>query len=266
VALAVIAALLWRRVTLAMLLLALPGGLYMIWQRAYPPLVFPVARSMSGTYAAYAAATLAGSVTQLLQVDVRAVAWLLLAAATMAAVEALVRGVPSAPVFVASLCGAAFFCVSVASQRAGIGGGRGGPQSARYLHVATALLLPSMALLVDRLVTLRRWTAAAALVVVVFVLPANVRSFLRWNESFVAAGRRIRARVAASAALGPRLALARGDLKSYGPESYGLTVDSVRRLAAELKLPCDATPADVADLARELAVPLPDPASVACPP
>ena len=139
------------------------------------------------------------------------------------------------------------------------------PSSLRYVHVASALFLPAFAYLVDRLVSVSRWIALAAIMLAVWAVAANMRGFASANDAYIVDGQRIRAEVAATVALGHHVDGVRGGLKPYGPAAFGLSVAQVQQLAAEGKAPCDRDYPAAVRVAGKLGVSPPPPEAVSCP-
>ena len=263
------------RLALAGLIIAIPGGTYVLWRHQYKPPFLPLLRSLRGAYGTYTRLGLEATVEAIVQVRITAVAWLLIASAVAAVGASVIRRDRYWSVFAATLARAVFFYASLSTQRFLIAdvvspgaqamGSPFPPSSPRYVHVASALFLPAFAYLVDRLVTASRWIALAAIMLAVWAVAANMRGFARVSDPYVVDGRRIRAEVAATVALGHHLDAVQGSLQPYGPAAFGLSVAQVRQLAAEGKAPCDTDYAEVVRVAAKLNVLPPPPEAVSCP-
>jgi hypothetical protein len=167
------------------------------------------------------------------------------------------------PVFVATLVGAVGFYVLLATQRSHEDPLSFAPSSARYVHVATALLLPSLAYLVDWLVSPRRWAQLVAVPVVAAVVVANARGFARYNDGYVAESRQVRSEIAATVAMLDQLDSVGGLTQPYG-RLVPFRIGHVRSLAAEGRLPCDTGYAEVVRVAAKLGVAPPPRRAVSC--
>ena len=263
------------RFALAGLIIAIPGGAYLLWRHHYTPSFLPLVWWMLGPYATYTRSGLEATVEGIVQIHITAVAWLLIAGALAAVGASVIRRDRYWSVFAATLAGAVFFYASLSTQRALLAaalipgaqamGSPFAPSSLRYVHVASALFLPAFAYLVDRLVSVSRWIALAAIMLAVWAVAANMRGFASANDAYIVDGQRIRAEVAATVALGHHVDGVRGGLKPYGPAAFGLSVAQVQQLAAEGKAPCDRDYPAAVRVAGKLGVSPPPPEAVSCP-
>jgi hypothetical protein len=253
-----------RRLALAAAVVALPGGLYLLWRLAYEPPSTPLRWSDLGSYASYTRSGLESSIEGIVQIHVGFVAWMLFAAAAAGAVTAVVRRDPGWSMFGATFVGAMAFYALLATQRAADAASSSyAPSSARYVHVATALLLPSLAYLVDRLVRVRRSVAFVVAPLALWAFTANAYEFVQFNDPYVDESRQVRAEIAATVAM-------RGQLDGVDPlaQPYGplvpLRIGHVKTLAAQGRLPCSTDSVAVARVANKLDIPIPGRSQLSC--
>jgi hypothetical protein len=256
-------ALMQRRFRLAAVA-AIPSALaYLTWRHNYQPDFQPIESSQLGSYFDYATDGIRSAVEGILQVDVGVIAWLVLAAALAAAVWAWRNRPASATVLAATLLGLAFFYITLSTQRAGLDSATFGAGTARYLHVASALLLPSLAFLADRILN-TRWTALPLALLAIWMVAANWHDFEQLNDPYVVDGGRIRNELAATAALGQRLDSVDGGLAPYGSGAPQLTIETVRRMDESDQLPCSTDYVEIRRMAAKLRVRPPRRSQVAC--
>ncbi len=91
--------------------------------------------------------------------------------------RAALRRLASEPA--ALLIGSVALTLLIATQRGGflVFKGEAAPQSSRYVSMATALLLPALAVAANAFIERWRWTAPALLVLVLVGVPANIDAF-----------------------------------------------------------------------------------------
>lgn len=264
---AALAAALRRRFLLAAAVVLTSGGAYLIWRQTFPSGSLGVDLSHAGSYLRYVAEGFEQTAADMFQTGIPALAWVLLAVAVIGTAVAAVDRDPYWSVYFACLVGAVFFYATLATQRAGVAQGDPGAfaaTSSRYVYISSALLLPSLAYLADRLLSLRRWIAPVLAACLVWALVGNARFLVGWNDLHATLGQEVRASVAAAAAMGPHLDAAAPDLLAFGAASIPLDVETVQEFARNGMLPCDTSYEEAVELAAALQIPTPSPEDLSC--
>ena len=158
----------------------------------------PIDLSLWRQYLSDAAEGIEATGRGIVQVDVAFVAWV----AIIGAVAIGARHARSAPMFVLMAAGAVWFYATLATQRSDNNNEAYAADAARYVHVASILLLPCFALMADTVLRWRREASAAIAVLVVAMTAGNVVEHARWNDTYVGTSREIRRQIEATVALG----------------------------------------------------------------
>jgi hypothetical protein len=253
-----------RRLALAAAIVAIPGGAYFLWRREYDVRFARVRGSQFDSYFSYARSGLEATIEGIVRVDITAFAWLLFAVAVVGVLIAIFRRDRYWSLFAATLGGAVVFYLSLATQRFRGDPASYAPSSPRYVHVAAALLLPAFAYVVEQVVGNRRRIAFVALLLAFAAVASNLADFVRVNDPYVTAGRRIRSELAATVPLRADLQRVPDDLTPYGPEAYPLGIRRVKLLIDAGKLPCDTDHAEVVRVAAKLGIAAPPRREISC--
>jgi hypothetical protein len=253
-----------RRLPLVAAILAVPGGIYLLWRLAYEPPSRGFRWSELGSYASYSRSGLESTLEGIAQIHVGFIAWMLFTVAGAGAVIAVARRDPGWSMLGATFVGAVVFYVLLATQRAADAASTSyAPSSARYVHVASALLLPALAYVVDRLVGMRRSVAFVVAGFALWAIAANALEFVEFNDPYVDESRQVRSEIAATVAMRRQLDAVGGLSQPYGP-LVPLRIGHVRALAAQDKLPCSTDYAEVTRVANKLQIPVPEPRELSC--
>jgi hypothetical protein len=265
VAITAIAAAAHRRFRLAAAIVVVPGAVYLLWRRLYEPPTGDVQLSRVDDYLAYVKDGLSATLQDVVQIHFAPVSLLLFVGAVLAVVAGVVRRDRAWPVFAAPLVGGVLFYLLLATQRSDTDTwGSGFEASApRYVHVASAFLLPALAYGVERLVSLRRWAAIPIVLIAVWALLANAYRFPRFNDDHVATSSRARDEVSATVAMGDATEAVSPFALPWAPEVL-LPIGTLRHLADRDKLPCSTDHATVTRVAEKLDIAAPAPAEVTC--
>jgi len=260
-------ALLRRRFAVGIGLFVATAVPYLVWRAVYKPFTMPIDLSHLHSYVSYVTDGLQNSVEGIFQIQQPIVAWMLLVGALGSVLARCRQHDRSWPIYAAPMLGALFFYATLATQRATLDPGSFAANQGRYIHIASALLLPSFGSLAAHALRLptRRWIALGLSGLLAWCVIANLREFVRTTDFNVAVSQPIRAEVEATPVLGTRLDLVPGTVAPYGAPAFGLTVGTVRGLARDGVLPCRLDYDAVLRVAYKLGVEPPPRAEARCP-
>ncbi|MEE9205547.1 MAG: hypothetical protein V3U50_01055 [Acidimicrobiia bacterium] len=217
--------------------LAAAAGPYVLWRAVYQPPALDFRLDQMTAYLSFMWDGFTTTAADLLRVPGVAFSVLLLIGALVGALWSHRRGDPLAFVYISTVAGALFFYALVAVRGVELDPRAFSADTDRYLYVAGALLLPSLAWLADRVVSARARAAVPLLILVVWAGAANLHGQLTWYGEAEALGQANRRTIETAAGLVDRLgSLEKGIL--VADESARISVAQLERLARLGKLPC----------------------------
>ncbi len=216
---------------------AVAAGPYLMWRAVYQPPGLDFRLDQMSAYLSFMWDGFTTTATDLLRVPGVAFSVLLLIGALVGAVWSHRRGDPLSFVYISTVAGALFFYALVAVRGAELDPAAFSADNDRYLYVAGALLLPSLAWLADRVVSAKARAAVPLLILVVWAVPANLQSQLTWYGEAEQLGQANRRTIEIAAGLMDRLGLLEKGVL-VADESARISVAQFERLARLGKLPC----------------------------
>ncbi len=164
---------------------------------------------------------------------------------------------------VATLVGAVFFYGLVAVRAVDLRAHSFSYDQDRYLYIAAALLIPSIAWLVSRLISVRSWVAAPMVLLMLWAVPLNVLQAMDSYDTLVELGQTNRVTVETAASLVGHLdPLEAGFL--VADRSARFTVEQFERLDEQGKVPCVADLDLAVTFAQRQGMPAPTAGQVSC--
>ena len=133
----------------------------------------------------------------------------------------------------------------------------------RYMYIATALMLPSIAWLVNRLISIRAWVVLPAVLLLVWAVPLNVRHSMESFDDAVVLGSSNRVTIETAASLVRHLDSLESGLL-VADRSARFTVEQFERLHEQGKVPCVAEFDLAVAFAQQQGMPVPTPDQVSC--
>ena len=162
-----------------------------------------------------------------------------------------------------TITGAGFFYVLVAVRAVDLQPDSFSFDQDRYMYIATALMLPSIAWLVNRLISIRAWVVLPAVLLLVWAVPLNVRHSMESFDDAVVLGSSNRVTIETAASLVRHLdSLESGFL--VADRSARFTVEQFERLHEQGKVPCVAEFDLAVAFAQQQGMPVPTPDQVSC--
>ena len=217
--------------------LAASAGPYLVWRAVYQSPALDFRLDQLSSYLSFMWDGFTTTATDLLRIPGVALSVLLLIGALVGALWSHRRGDPLSFVYISTVAGAVFFYALVAVRGSELDPRSFSADAGRYLYVAGALLLPSLAWLANRMVSAGARAAVPLLVLVLWAGPANLQSQLTSHGEAEQLGRANRQTIETAAGLLDRLGpLENGIL--VADESARISVAQFERLARLGKLPC----------------------------
>ncbi len=253
-----------KRFLTAVVHLATVIGVFAVWRLAYEP---PGVSAQVGDAIRYLEFMWRGLTTA--TGDMVGVAWmpvgaLVLIAAFVGAVWSWLERDPAVIVNVSTVTGAVLFYAMVAVRGVDLRAHSFSYDQDRYLYIAAALLLPSIAWLANRLISVRSWTSSPMVLLVLWAVPLNVGQTMDSYDDLVALGRANRVTIETAASLVGHLdSLEAGFL--VADRSARFTATQFELLHEQGKVPCTADFDLAVAFAQGQGMPSPSPDQVACP-
>ncbi len=164
---------------------------------------------------------------------------------------------------VVTLLGAGFFYGLVAVRAVDLRANSFSYDQDRYLYVAAALLLPSIAWLVNRLISVRSWMVAPMVLLMLWAVPLNVLQAMDSYDTLVELGQTNRVTIETAASLVGHLdPLESGFL--VADRSARFTVEQFELLHEQGKVPCVADFDLAVAFAQQQGMPVPTPNQISC--
>ncbi len=188
---------------------------------------------------------------------------LVLLAAGAGAVWSWLERDPSMVVNVSTFLGAVVFFAMVAVRGVDLRTHSFSYDQDRYLYLAAALLLPSIAWVVNRVISDRSWVAVPMVLLMLWAVPLNVLQAMDSYETLVELGRANRVTIETAASLVGHLdPLESGFL--VADRSARFTVEQFELLHEQGKVPCVAVFDRAVTFAQEQGMPAPTADQVTC--
>ena len=250
----VMAQVLKRRFALAAVHFLVAGLPYLLWRVAYEPSTLSPQLDRIGSYLDFMWKGLSSASAELLGVPIGSWAALTFAGAILGAVWSFRERADLWVINVASLTSAGFFYFLVTLRSIDLSPLAFAPDQDRYLYVAAALMLPSLAWLVDRLVSLSSRSVIPLVVIAAVAIPLNSLQQLDTYRTADSMGASNRAVIETAASVVGEL----GQLDAgflVADRTARFTAEQFGRLVNRGKVPCFADPEQVSDFAQRQALP-----------
>ena len=252
-----------QRFLIAAVHLAAVIGIFGVWRAVYEPPGVSAQLGDSARYLEFMWRGLTTATGDLVGIPWMPVGALMLLAAGVGAVWSWLERDPSVVVNVPTFIGAGVFYGMVAVRGVDLRTDSFSYDQDRYLYIAAALLLPSLAWVVNRVISIRSWVMVPVMLLVLWAAPLNLLQAMDSYDTLVELGQTNRVTIETAASLVGHLdPLESGFL--VADRSARFTVEQFERLDEQGKVPCVADFDLAVAFAQEQGMPTPTVDQVSC--